>query len=365
MPLEGGPYVVWNATPVEWDTSEARKPPRNWANRWTPHCDLIFTDDNGGRHRTNINVRSSDTVDHRLVFWTGELTRGTEFGKRIISALESERFKDLGYYENPPPLDFLHDGFLDIRKGTIRDTNLPGHNDDVTDALDVFFDANSDEFKRSTVFIWGERYSNSGGGLHQVHMNQGNYKRNPKWYKENGRGQDGGIVIKWPDGKYTYFFIAFAAQASDTDDQGNPKSGNDTKMLRDYIGAQPPVIGTRPVVPGQPDTVKIHSALVNPVGADNTPGHHDRVRVVNRTADPISLDGWTIRNQDGGLKQLPDVLLPGNGAMADLDVGPEAYLANRRDGEIVLKDAGGTEVHRVSYNAADVSEGKWISFPDL
>jgi uncharacterized protein YukJ len=352
MPLSHS-YVVWKARPAEWDTSEARGGDLD-----SPHGTLSFTDGNG-RHKTDINVRSKDTIDHRLVFWTGELTTETQFGARIIQALEN--LDGFGYSENPPPLDFLHDGFLDIGAGTIRDTNVAGPHNDITDDLDTFFNAESVEFKKSTVFIWGEHYANSGGGVHQVHMNQGNYKRNPSWYDENGRGQDGGIVMQSPNGQWKYFFIAFAGQASKTDGDGKPEEGDSTVMLRDFLQAPPPVTPTKPVVPGQQSGIRIHSALINPDGPDNTPGHNDRVRLINIETEPRSLDGWTIQNQDGRSRQLPDVLINGGGAIREFDVGPDAYLANNRDGVIVLKDSGGVEVHRVSY-LPNARSGEWISF---
>ncbi|KAL6404515.1 hypothetical protein AUP68_13908 [Ilyonectria robusta] len=349
MPLNG-PYIVWKAQPVGWDTREARG-----GDLRSPHGQLSFEDDNGS-HTTNINVRSTDPVDHRLVFWTGDLTTETPFGARIIRGLES--LNGRRHYQMPPPLDFLHDGFLSIHRGIIRDTNAPGPNNDITDDLDTFFNAN---LEGSTVFIWGEYYANNGEGVHQVHMNQGNYSRNPGWYRENRRGQDGGIVMRSPDGKWKYFFMAFAGQASETDEDGRPTFGEATPMLRDVLGAPPPITPIPPVVPGPPSGVQIHSALVNPLGRDNTPGHNDRVRLVNRASDPASLLGWTIQNQDDRVKHLPDVLLLGNGAIRDFDVGPESYLTNNRDGWIVLKDAGGAEIHRVSYQA-NAPSGQWITF---
>jgi uncharacterized protein YukJ len=350
MPLSD-PYVVWKARPVKWNTSEARG-----GDLTSPHGTLSFADDNG-RHKIEINVRSRDIIDHRLIFWTGELTNETQFGHRIIQALEN--IGGFGYYQNPPRLDVFRDGFLNIRAGTIRDTNVEGPNNDITDDLDAFFQANSADFKRSTLFVWGELTGD--GSIHQVHMNQGNYSQNHEWHSENGRGQDGGIVMQSPDGMWKYFFIAFAGQASETDNNGNPASGDATVMLRDFINAPPPVTPTTPVTPGQASGVWIHSALVNPDGPDNTPGHNDRVRLINRAAEPISLAGWTIQNQDGRSRQLPDVLISGGGAVRDFDVGPEAYLANNRDGVIVLKDAGGAEVHRVSYSS-NVPSGRWIFF---
>ncbi|KAK7584376.1 hypothetical protein V3481_010711 [Fusarium oxysporum f. sp. vasinfectum] len=103
------------------------------------------------------------------------------------------------------------------------------------------------------------------------------------------------------DGMWKYFFIAFAGRASETDNNGNPASGDATVMLHDFINAPPPVTPTIPVTPGQASGVWIRSALVN----------------------------------------------------------PEAYVANTRDGVIVLKDAEGTEMHRVSYSS-NVPSGRWI-----
>ncbi|KAH7227314.1 hypothetical protein BKA60DRAFT_628524 [Fusarium oxysporum] len=199
MPLRH-PYVVWKARPVQWNTSEARG-----GDLRSPHGTLSFADGNG-RHKIEINVRSRDTIDQRLIFWTGKLTNETQFGHQ-------------------------------------------GPNNDITDDLDAFFQADSADFERSTLFVWGELIGH--GSIHQVHLNQGNYSRNRDWYSENGRGQDGGIVMQSPDGMWKYFFIAFAGQASETDNNGNLASGDATVMLRDFINAPPPVTPSIPVTPGQ------------------------------------------------------------------------------------------------------------------
>ncbi|KAJ4284732.1 hypothetical protein NW764_000024 [Fusarium oxysporum] len=224
-------------------------------------------------------LRSADTIDQRLIFWTDKLTNEAQFGHRIIQALEN--IGGFSYHQNPPRLDFFRDGFLNIHAGTIHDTNVEGPNNDITDDLDAFFQADSADFERSTLF--------------------GNYSRSRDWYSENGRGKDGGIVMQSPDGMWKYFFIAFAGRASETDNNGNPASGDATVMLHDFINASPPVTPTIPVTPGQASGVWIRSALVN----------------------------------------------------------PEAYVANTRDGVIVLKDAEGTEMHRVSY-LSNVPSGRWI-----
>ncbi|EXK79494.1 hypothetical protein FOQG_15885 [Fusarium oxysporum f. sp. raphani 54005] len=272
MPLSH-PYVVWKARPVEWNMSEARG-----GDLRSPRGTLSFVGGNGC-HKIEINVRSRDTMDHLLIFWTGKLTNETQFGHRIVQALEN--IGGFSYHQNPPRLDFFRDGFLNIRAGTIHDTNVEGPKNDITDDLDAFFQADLADFERSTLFVWGELIGH--GSIHQVHLNQGNYP-------ETAIG--------------TYFFIAFAGQAFETDNNGNLASGDATAMLRDFINAPPPVTPTIPVTPGQASGLWIHSTLVN----------------------------------------------------------PEAYLANNRDGVIVLKAVEGAEVHRVSYSS-NVPSGRWIFGP--
>ncbi len=165
-----------------------------------------------------------------LSFGWVELDTSNAYGVKLISSLTA--LSEFQYYKNPVRLDHLHDNFINIRKGRIADTNVDGPNNDVTDALDIFMDYQSPNFKKSTIYLWGERYP---GGIHQIHINQGNFKRNPGWYAENGRGQDGGIVVNTPDGKWKYFFIGFASQAAETDDAGNPAMGDSTPMLLDVI----------------------------------------------------------------------------------------------------------------------------------
>jgi hypothetical protein len=105
MPLRK-PYVVWKAKPIEWDTREARgSDPRG------PHGQLSFANENC-RHTTNIDVRSTDPADHRLIFWTGDPTTETPFGDRIIQALEN--LNGLKPYQSPHPLTSSTMAYLGI-----------------------------------------------------------------------------------------------------------------------------------------------------------------------------------------------------------------------------------------------------------
>ncbi|MEW6349927.1 MAG: YukJ family protein [Thermodesulfobacteriota bacterium] len=71
----------------------------------------------------------------------------------------------------------------------------------------------------SEVFVFGEAFS---GGVHDVHMNQGNQG---KWKKDNGVWQDGGLIFYDPiKGGFEAVFLAFRTQSWHTNDKtGNPE----------------------------------------------------------------------------------------------------------------------------------------------
>lgn len=59
-------------------------------------------------------------------------------------------------------------------------------------------------------------------GIHNIHMNQGNYTGNHD--NENGRGEDGALFIYFPKTKtWNAVYIAFQTQSFDNDAHGYPK----------------------------------------------------------------------------------------------------------------------------------------------
>jgi uncharacterized protein YukJ len=59
------------------------------------------------------------------------------------------------------------------------------------------------------------------GGIHNIHMNQGNYTGNHD--DENGRHTDGALLIRMPQGTWRGLYVAFPTQSWDNDNQGYPK----------------------------------------------------------------------------------------------------------------------------------------------
>jgi len=70
------------------------------------------------------------------------------------------------------------------------------------------------------VFIFGEHF-NTGLGVHDVHMNQGD-PVGSQWYASNGIWQDGGVIIQRADDSFTAWLVKFNSQSLDTDDNGHP-----------------------------------------------------------------------------------------------------------------------------------------------
>jgi uncharacterized protein YukJ len=247
------PYGVWKGQIMTWRTIEARDP----ANSDRPHGYLIFFDDETPEHSRTwnkeredkwkwykrdkthkdmeyvipfrssaINVKSA-TRDSRVVYWTGTLDRTNPREDELMTQLSD--LSEMKFYEisnreegrvNPDlaGLDFLRDNIINLADGTVRESNRPGENNDIIDALDGFF-GDADLFDQTQVYIFGEYYKPKEDGLHNVHMNQGNILR--RFKKENGPGQDGGIVIRNSAGQWKYFFTGFASQASETDEDGD------------------------------------------------------------------------------------------------------------------------------------------------
>jgi uncharacterized protein YukJ len=118
--------------------------------------------------------------------------------------------------------------------------DAPGVDNDLKDKVETAV-LKAVEQAGSFVYAFGEKWGPEkdrkdqyfkflpGNGIHDIHMNQGN---GGKYKKDNGAYQDGGLVFQYPDGKWQVFFFAFQSQTFDTDEQGNPKTGDAEAKLK-------------------------------------------------------------------------------------------------------------------------------------
>jgi hypothetical protein len=356
--------------------SEWRGP---WDNTYEIEWDRYKRDDSDHNDRnvrlqwrsSAINVQSDakQPEDNRIVFWTGKLTNPDLINR--LSGLSEKRFHRVSGPPEPEVadapsnfhgIDFLRDGITQLQDGTVRPWNVDGTNNDILDAWDAFFKL-AEPFPETELYIFGSLYEPKLDGIHNVHMNQGNTGSHKG---ENGVHQDGCVIIQDPSGTWWYFFCGFASQKSATNDRTGQAETDVT--LAERTGEEDPtgggVVTRPPPSPPNNNAVKIKSALINPVGSDNTTDETmERVELVNLGAAAVNLAGWSIANGVGEAKALPSESLPGNGATKRFAVGPECHLSNK-GGTIQVLDKTGAVVHSVDYDKSQAKpQGDWVQFP--
>ncbi|KAF5695449.1 hypothetical protein FDENT_399 [Fusarium denticulatum] len=109
----------------------------------------------------------------------------------------------------PARLDYLRGCLKNIPSGV---ESCPP--DNISDYLQPFFE-NAIE-KEATAYIFGELRRDV-KKINQIHMNQGNVGL---FENENAAGQDGGVLLQFPDGHWEALFIAFHEQGSRTNTDG-------------------------------------------------------------------------------------------------------------------------------------------------
>lgn len=311
----------------------------------SPHLQLLYSNSpnlTGPSFRAAINIKSS-TIETRLVYWFIR-----NFNHPITTQLTPLA---PGFHEkNPttrfPAIDFIRSNFFDLATGSILRHNVEGEDNDLIDFISPVL---TEVIKRkAVVYIFGQKFP---GGIHDVHMNQGNEGR---FAKDNGVWQDGGILLHFEDdGHWEGVFLAFAVQKVHTDDgDGSPIGSLDFVGLIERV-VTPPPIRTEGII-------QIRGALLNPIGHDPTPtGDPEKVYLVNRTAHDIDLNRWTIVNKNGD-RQVCDNVLKGNEEKGFLV--PDCPLSNQ-GGTISLLDNNGLKVDGVSYSKAQAKrEGVLVMF---
>jgi uncharacterized protein YukJ len=352
MPINN--YGVWAAYPISYHAETSKDDSKS------PHLSLFFDETpsaRDGKFRAAINIKST-SKDSRLVYW---INRRFEI-QHIVESLTGLK---PGFHALPSNqrqgLDYIRGNILDIKQGRLVEHDLPGEDNDIIDYISPIID-NAIKNK-AKIFLYGEPFKD-GGGIHDVHMNQGNSE--DKFKKYNGVYQDGGVIFSFPDGHWEAIFLAFAGQKVHTDDNtGHPITDIDfSKHLEKSTSPLPGGGSDPPVKPGPPTErlgrVFITAALVNAVGDDQkTPGERETVILENMSSQDIDLRGWKVLN---GAKQRQ--VLEGTLPFAKkVKVGvPNAPLSNK-GGIITLLDNNDLKVDGVSYTTEQASrEGAFLTF---
>ena len=110
-------------------------------------------------------------------------------------------------------------------------------------------------------------------------------------------------------------------------------------------------------VPVVPNGVEIAAMLPNPNGTDEG---NEQVMISNGTDKDVDLDGWKMLDQAGNRYQLSGRVQAGRGVTITLD--PPTMPLNNNGDSILLFDADGVPVCRVTYSEKQVRAGEWIEF---
>jgi uncharacterized protein YukJ len=328
VPLDG--YGVLKARPVD---------RRREGSADTPHYQVKAVADDGTAFRIAVNVRSQESPSDLLYLVDAD------FQHPITADLEplALGWHDLVGQPTGTRLDFIRGNLFDPADMRPLPPDVGGPDNDLADLLEHFVEramADAD----AALYAFGQRWGpedqpdkifgfTPGGGVHDIHMNQGN---TPRFQGDDGVWQDGGLIVHTPAGaRWVAVFLAFQSQAWHTDDS----TGH-------ALSAAPPQ--------GATAAVRIVAALVNPVGPAP---EQEAVVLLNASPAAVDLTGWQIADRQGRTSPAPaTALAPGDTLRVALTA--QTQLGND-GGAISLLDAAGLKVDGVAYTGAQAQDEGW------
>ena len=349
MPVED--YGVWKALPVHYEVEDRYEDPKS------PHLSLYYHDnyetepqfdvkyrqkhihkpskrtspkDIPGLFRAAINIKSVDR-DSRLAYWVNYTLSDHPIVQNLANL-------DFGFHDihkvKDSCLDYIRSDLFDAKKGRLLPHDIDGPNNDMIDVLVPEIKKSIDE--QAEIYIFGARF-NSGDGIHDVHMNQGNIE---KFRRDDGTFQDGGLLIHYKEtNQWTGVFLAFASQAIHTDDE----HGHAISCLT--WGKFLPTEFVE-------NSVAIKEAVVK---------KRKSVTLTNLTNRRVSLASWKLHNSAGQAQELPASAVLNPMSSGGFEVS-NLHLSNNGD-IITLVNEEGLKVDGVSYNSQQGNmEGRPIVF---
>jgi uncharacterized protein YukJ len=312
---------------------------RREAGQDTPHYQVLVRAA-GLQRRIAVNVQSA-MAPSELLYVVEE-----DFTHPILAGLAglSEGWTPLPSQPGGLALDFIRGNLLDRSHLRMLPADVPGEANDLADLLDAHvLRAIADPSAR--VFAFGEPWGpepdvpdkvfgfTPGGGVHDLHMNQGNVGR---FVKDDGVWQDGALLLHFPGpDRWVAVFLAFQSQSWHTDDA--------TGHALDQV-----------VEP----RIQIVAALVNPVGASP---ESETVTLLNASPDEVDLAGWSLADRAKNRHPLPPLRLPA-GESVRVAVAPPFALGNG-GGAITVLDPDGLKVHGIAYTGEQAAREGWTVVP--
>jgi len=311
----------------------------------SPHFQILVQA-GAERFRLAVNVMSQQSPSE-LLYLADEA-----FAHPLVQALPAlpDGFTPLASEPGEGALDYIRGNLFDRTAMRALPSSVTGPDNDLADKLEHFVGrATGDPAAR--VYVFGQRWGpetiadkifgfQPGGGVHDIHMNQGN---SPQFQRDDGVWQDGGLLIHYPDpDQWVAIFLAFQSQAWHTDDQ---------------TGHTIPGTPGGPEIPYVPDgdhTIRIVGALVNAVGPAP---EVETVTLLNASHEDVDLAGWGLCDRVKRKMTLGSLTLPA-GETTRIQVQLPVQLGND-GGLITLLNPAGLKVDGVSYTGDQARQEGW------
>jgi uncharacterized protein YukJ len=304
----------------------------------TPHYQVRVTTSNGTDFRIAVNVQSQESPSELLYLVDENLEHPVTASLNDLS----DGWRLLPAASGGSSLDYIRGNLFEPTAMRTLPPDVTGPDNDLADILDHYVErAIADPTAR--MYAFGERFGPEsapdkvfgfapGNGVHDIHMNQGN---SPAFAHDDGVWQDGGLLLHFPAAsRWVGVFLAFQSQQWHTDDT--------TGHALDLVPSR------------EEARVRVIAAMVNPVGPSP---EHERVLLLNASADPIVLTDWRIADRLGHSCPTPAATLePGETLTVALPA--EVQLGNQ-GGAITLLDPAGLKVDGVAYTHDQVRREGW------
>jgi uncharacterized protein YukJ len=293
----------------------------------TPHFQIRVA---GEQHRIAVNVQSQQSPSELLYLVDDDLRHP------VTTALEAlaPGWHDLPSQAGGAALDFIRGNLFDPAAMRLLPPDLAGPDNDLADLLDHYV-ARAIADPDARLHAFGQRWGpepqpdkvfgfSPGGGVHDIHMNQGN---SGSFRRDDGVWQDGALLIHFPgEARWVGIFLAFQSQAWHTDD------------------ATGHALEAAPAETSPSSSVRIVAALPNPPGPAP---ERETVLLLNTSPAAVDLGGWRIADRLKRTSAVPPGPLAA-GATLEVVLAGGAQLGND-GGAITLLDAAGLKVDGVAY----------------
>lgn len=315
----------------------------------SPHFQILLSDGDL-LHRIAVNVKSQ-MEPSALLYFVDE-----QFEYPITDDLTElpAGFTPLESKAGGLALDFIRGNLFATSAMKPLAHDIAGPDNDLNELIHKYI-FRAIAMENSSIYAFGAKWGpetkrdkyfgfKPGNGIHDIHMNQGNHE---KWRNDDGVWQDGAMLIHLPDeNRWVGIFLAFGSQCFHTNDITGHKISEECKTPGPSPQPEP--------TPTQKNSIQIIAAMVNAAGKETG---KESITLLNISADPVDLQGWSLADQHKRKEPLEGSVAAGETRKIVLS-GAQAILANK-GGIITLLNEKGIKMDGVSYTKKDALKEGW------